>query len=73
MTGMDEEQRANLVKVLSAAETALDDWVNTYASEMCDPDRVAEAMVRIYDNGGTLAYVAQVLVGVRLAKKWLET
>ena len=69
---LDEEQRASLTKTLQRAEDALDDWINTYASDLCDPARVAEAKVRIYDGGGTLHYIACVLVEVRAAKKFLS-
>jgi len=40
--------------------TALDDWINTYASEFCGADRVAAAGKRIMDQGGTLAYIADI-------------
>ncbi len=40
--------------------TALDDWLNTYASEFCDEARVKEAGGRIMEEGGTLAYIADV-------------
>lgn len=38
--------------------TAIDDWLNIYASDLCDEARVREARVRIRSNGGKLAYVA---------------
>lgn len=52
---MDKQK---LIETLNAAITALDDWTNTYASEFCDENRVAEARKRIKDNGGTVAYIA---------------
>lgn len=39
------------------AETVLDDWISTYASEFCAPGRVKQAKERIKDGGGTIAYV----------------
>jgi hypothetical protein len=51
----DEKMR----EALQASIDALDDWLNTYASDMCDQDRVEAAWKRITDNGGTLAYIAQ--------------
>jgi len=48
---------------------ALDDWINTYASEMCDKARVEEAWKRIKDEGGTLAYIADVQERNRKALK----
>ena len=45
---------------LDRSRIAIDDWLNTYASEFCDEARVAEAGKRIRDEGGTLAYIADV-------------
>lgn len=52
-------ERDELVARLSVSMTAIDDWLNTYADDMCDPDRVAEARARI-GQFGTLAYIAEV-------------
>jgi hypothetical protein len=52
----DIKQRNNLIVEMS---TALDDWLNTYASEFCEESRVAEATDRIYKNNGTVAYIAK--------------
>lgn len=49
---------AELEKALRASSIALDDWLNTYASEMCREERVAEAYARIDEQGGTLHYIA---------------
>lgn len=38
---------------------ALDDWLHTYAEEMCKEEYVKESYRRIADNGGTLAYIAR--------------
>lgn len=38
---------------------AIDDWLNDYADDLCDPQRVAEARGRI--NGrGTIGYIGSV-------------
>lgn len=47
--------------------TALDDWTNTYAAELCDETRVREAFERIHDAGGTLAYIARITQAARRA------
>lgn len=52
---------------LERSKTALDDWLNTYASEFCDEERVAEAGKRIMDGGGTLAYIADIQEQNRVA------
>lgn len=57
------EERA--LELLERCRTALDDWINTYASDMCSDERVAEAVKRIGDNGGTLAYIAEIQQDVR--------
>jgi len=71
-----EERRANarliaaapqLLEALLAGSIALDDWLNTYAAEMCDPERVREANERIHDHGGTLAYIADLQQQIRSA------
>ena len=38
---------------------ALDDWLNTYADDQCDPKRVQEARDRISEFG-TIGYIADV-------------
>lgn len=47
----------NLVEALKKAKTALDDWLNIYASEFCDEKRVKEARERVHERG-TLSYIA---------------
>lgn len=54
------ERERLLEQALARSVTALDDWINTYASEFCDADRVAAASKRIMDQGGTLAYIADI-------------
>lgn len=45
-------------EIIKSAVVALDDWILTYAPEWCDPEHVRTARERIYNNGGTLSYVA---------------
>lgn len=47
-------EREELREALGASMTALDDWLNVYASEFCDEDRVKIAQY------GTIAYIAHV-------------
>lgn len=54
-----EKQRGELLAALQRSAVALDDWLNTYASELCDVEQVAEARARI-SEAGTLAYIADV-------------
>lgn len=54
-SAVERELRAALKRSM----TALDDWLNTYASEFCDEKRVMEAHARL-DERGTLAYIADV-------------
>ena len=68
---LDEEQRGRLVETLERAETALNDWIHTYAPEMCDQEHVDATMKRIAQCG-TLAYIAKVLMDVRAARKFLD-
>lgn len=48
-----------LVAALERSMVAIDDWLNTYAAELCDDARVAEARRRIGEYG-TLSYIATV-------------
>lgn len=56
---------------LTRSTIALDTWLNTYAPELCDPDKVEESAKRLR-SCGTLAYIADVqaqnrkALGVRL-------
>lgn len=45
---------------LERSTQALDDWVVTYASELCLEASVSASRARILEGGGTLAYVAQI-------------
>lgn len=44
---------------LSRSMTAIEDWLNIYASDLCATDRVEEARRRVGEHG-TLAYIADV-------------
>jgi hypothetical protein len=65
-------------KALRRSVTAIDDWLNTFAYDLCDEKRVAEAHERIHREGGTLHYIAVVqqdnraALGVR-QPTWGET
>ena len=45
---------------LRAADTALTDWVRSYAPEMCYSKYLKESRSRVYEAGGTLAYISGV-------------
>lgn len=51
---MDENTR----QLLKEASEALDDWLHTFASELCDEKKVQESYDRIHAGGGTLYYIA---------------
>lgn len=53
------EENARLREALAASMLAIDDWLNTYASDMCDAQRVIEARARIAEYG-TIGYIAHV-------------
>lgn len=50
---------AVLREALERSIVAIDDWLNTYAANLCDEDDVREAQERI-GKYGTLAYIAQI-------------
>ncbi len=47
--------------------TALDDWTHVYAPEFCGEDHVAETRDRIWNEGGTLAFIAGTQESNRIA------
>lgn len=53
------EENDRLRAALDRSRIALDDWLNTYAPDLCDEERVAEAERRI-GSVGTLFYIASV-------------
>jgi hypothetical protein len=54
-----ESENARLREALKTSMTAIDDWLNLYASDICDEARVQEAEVRVRERG-TLSYIAHV-------------
>ena len=52
-----EQREARLRKALEASVVAIDDWLHTFAPELCGADAVAETEARI-NEGGTLWYIA---------------
>ena len=46
-----------LQAALETSITAIDDWLNLYASDLCDEQRVQEARDRVFEHG-TLWYIA---------------
>ncbi len=63
---MIDEERRSVETALQSAITALDDWLNTYASDFCDPQRVEEAQTRLQEHG-TIAYITDVTTQCRAA------
>lgn len=55
-----------VTQALARSMVALDDWLNVYAPEHCNADRVAEARARIAE-GGTLGYIAGLQAANRAA------
>jgi len=51
-------ENARLREAIKHNMRAIDNWLNTYAAELCDTERVKEAVAEIGDGGGTLAYIA---------------
>lgn len=51
----NERLRAALIQSV----TAIDDWLNIYASDLCEDARVKEAKCRVFKYG-TLAYISRV-------------
>ena len=52
-----ERENAELVDALEKSSLALDDWIHTYAYDLCDPVKASESHARIFEEGGTLHYV----------------
>jgi len=55
----DDPRIAELEAALKTSVVAIDDWLNTYAAELCDEDRVNEAKKRIMEYG-TIGYIAHI-------------
>ena len=66
---MTKHERAVVRDALKAADTALTDWVRSYAPEMCHKASLKESSTRVYMAGGTLAYIAGVRQQIKNALK----
>lgn len=55
------EARDTIRSAIKNASQVIDDWVVTYAGELCYEEYVKVAEKRIMDGGGTLAYTANAL------------
>lgn len=62
----------SIKEALERSIVVIDDWLNVYASELCNQDRVDEANHRISNAGGTLAYIANVQQQNRAALATLQ-
>lgn len=62
----------DLVVAAEKAKEAMKVWVNTYAPELCDKDRVENSRKIISESGGTLAYIADVNEQIHEALAKLE-
>ena len=60
-TSLDTANAAlvRVVGALQASTVALEDWIVTYASDMCGEDELKAVSHRISYGGGTLAYIAR--------------
>lgn len=64
-----KHENAKLAAALLDSSVALDDWLHTFAAELCNENAVAESYERIHERGGTLAYIADVQQNNRKALK----
>lgn len=48
----------DVLNALEASHIALDDWLHTYAPDECGEEYVQTTRCRIFEAGGTLAYIA---------------
>ena len=54
---------------LKRAKQAIDDWLHIYAADHCHEKDVIESQKRITEEGGTVAYIADVQREIREALK----
>ena len=54
-------------ELLERCRVALNDWINDWAPEMCDPERVQETEERLSEKG-TLMYISEILQAIRVSK-----
>lgn len=74
---MIEADLAECRGALELSVLAIDDWLHTYADDLCNENDVARSRSRIQSRGGTLAYIAEVQQANRKAlgikpKTWGE-
>lgn len=62
-----EQSEIELRQLLIDLDTALADWMRTYAGDLSGNSGV-ESFRRIADHGGTLAYIAELRERIRRAK-----
>lgn len=60
------------VLALERSIVAIDDWLHTYAPDECMREHVRDTRLRIYDGGGTLAYIAEIQSRNRAAIRSLK-
>lgn len=65
-----EQENKLLHEALTNSTIALDDWLRTFASELCHKKHVQESYARINQNGGTLHYIAVLQQANRNALKF---
>ncbi len=56
-------------EALDLANTALEDWFHHYAPDECNEVKVKESSRRIFQAGGTLAYLTDVFAVIRAARE----
>jgi len=60
-----------LKAALARSMTALDDWLNIFAEDMCEEERVREAKQRVYEHG-SIHYISMVQQQNRAALRQKE-
>lgn len=68
-----EEENRVLREALEQSVIAIDDWLHQYAGEHCNELSVQDTQRRIFQNGGTLAYIADVQSANRAALKGAQS
>ncbi len=69
---MIERSQADLEtarQLLRDLDVALTDWVRQYAPDMCSEKSCKESIKRVWDAGGTLAYIAALRERIRRVTK----
>ena len=63
--------KLDIPALLTRVENALNDWIRTDYPDVCESYRIEESQKRIQDNGGTLAYIADLLIDVKATRQAL--